>query len=126
MARLVYAQQRNAVISGSDLVAAAKDVATVARRHDAVLIAHDQAGERIIGAALALYPEACRPADLTVRRDGAVVLMVSGVSAAPRALIQTVDRMHSLGAAAVHVAVLDADKAEDILGAATVTRIGPA
>jgi hypothetical protein len=125
LARLLDAQRSNAALAGEELVAAATEVAQLARRHRAVVVADGGAGERLVGAALALRPRDCRPADVTARYDGAHVLLVSGMIAAPHALIQTITRLRALGAGAVHVAVLGGWP-EGIAGAASVSALGPA
>ena len=121
--RLLEAQRRNAALSGDELVQAAADVARLARRHRAVLVAHDGAGERIVGAALALHPRECRPGDVTTRYDGVRVLLVSGMIAAPHAIAQAIMRVRSLGAGDVHVALLGGWP-EEIGGAVSITGVG--
>lgn len=106
--RVLYAQSHNAVLQGLDLAVATEDLARLAREHgDAELVAADAAGDRIIGAATVLHPGLNAPADVSRRLDGRSVLLVSGVVAGPVGLMQTATRLRSLGARAVHAAVLD-------------------
>lgn len=106
--RVLYAQTQNTVLMGDDLTVATVDLARIAHEHDdAALVAADQAGERIIGAATVLHPAISAPADLSRRLDGRNILLVSGVIAGPIGLMQSAARLRSLGAKAVHAAVLD-------------------
>lgn len=123
MGRLVEAQRRNSVLSGQDLTDAAHGVARLARRHHGLLIAHDNAGARIMGAALVLRPRDCSAADVTARFIGQRLIVVSGMIAAPHALAQAISRLQSLGAGDMHVAVLGGWSG-GIPGASTVTAIG--
>lgn len=125
MARLIEAQSRNAGLSGQDLAKAADKVARLARRNHALLVAHDSAGDRIIGAALVLRPEDCRPADVTARFEGQSLIVVSGMIAAPHALVQDITQLRSMGAGHIHVAVIGG-WTEVVPGASTVTAIGEA
>ena len=103
---LVQAQRRNGLLQGDELAGAAATTVDIARHQRATLIAADEAGERIIGAAIALNPGECEPTDLTRRFDGEVLLLISGMIAGPAGLAQTAARLRSLGAGAVHVGVL--------------------
>lgn len=123
MVRLVRAQTRNALLLGDELAAAASDAATLASRTNAQLIAADSAGERIIGAALALLPDVCRPADLTQRLDGLSLLLVSGVIAGPVGLAEAAARLRSLGALTVSAGVLGG-WAEPVVGVEEITTLG--
>ena len=121
--RLVETQRRNSTLNGPVLADAAHAVSRLARRRRGALVAHDSTGERIIGAALVLRPGSCKAADLTERFHEDSLVVVSGMIAAPHALTQTINRLRSLGAAEVHVALLGGWPGQ-ILGASTVTCIG--
>jgi hypothetical protein len=123
LARLLEAQQRNALLAGEELVAAGTEVARLGRRHRAVLVAHDAAGERLVGAALTLRPRDCRPGDVTASYDGAPVVLVSGMIAAPHALVQTITGLRALGVGEVHVALLGG-WTQEIAGASSITGVG--
>jgi hypothetical protein len=69
MLRLVQAQTRNGLLRGDELTAAATAAAILARGGHAQLIAADAAGERVIGAAIALLPGDCVLADPSCRFD---------------------------------------------------------
>jgi hypothetical protein len=123
MLRLAQAQTRNGLLLGDELAAAAHDAASVAARTSAQLVAADRTGERIIGAALALAPNDCRPADLTHRVDGQSLLLISGVVAGPYGLAEAAARLKSLGARTVVAAVLGG-WSEPIVGIETITTLG--
>jgi hypothetical protein len=123
MTRLVQAQTRNGLLLGEELAAAAHDAANLAARTHAQLIAADGTGERIIGAALALLPSECRPADLTRRLDDQPLLLISGVIAGPVGLADAAARLRSLGARTVAAAVLGGWP-EAIAGVETITALG--
>ena len=106
MLLLARAQSRNGLLQGDELTTAAALTVEVAYQTGATLIAGDRAGERIMGAAIALNPGGCRPADLTKRLDGQILLIISGMVAGPVGLAQTAARLRSLGANAVHVGLL--------------------
>jgi hypothetical protein len=122
---LAEAQTRNALLEGDELAAAAAATADIARHRHAALIAEDGAGERIIGATIALNPGECTPADLTQRFDGQTLLLVCGVIAGSVGLAQTAARLRSLGAQAVHVCILGG-WTEPIPGIETITTLGTA
>jgi hypothetical protein len=106
--RVLHAQSHNSALQGDDLTVATKDLARIAGEHsDSELVAADAAGDRIIGAATVLHPALNAPADLTRRLDGRSVLLVSGVVAGAVGLMQTAARLRSLGATAVHAAILN-------------------
>jgi hypothetical protein len=123
--QLAQAQTRNALLEGDELATAAATTADVASRRHATLIAGDGAGERIIGAAIALNAKECKPADLTRRFDGQTLLLISGAIVGPVGLAQTAARLRSLGAQAVHVGVLGG-WSEPIPGVETITTLGAA
>jgi hypothetical protein len=125
MLRLAEAQTRNSLLRGEELNAAASTAAEVATRQRARLIAGDGAGERIIGAALSVLPAECLPANLAQRFDGQSLLLVSGVIAGPAGLAQAAARLRSLGARAVHAAVLGG-WSEPIPDIETITTLGAA
>jgi hypothetical protein len=123
MARLVLAQKLNGLLGGDALTDAARTAAAVADRLHCELIAVDGAGERIIGAALALAPGICRPADLTRRLDARSLLVISGAVAGSIGLAHTAARLRSLGAHTVHAAVLGGWP-DDVPGVETITALG--
>jgi len=124
MTLLANAQTRNGLLQGEELTAAAEAAAEVARRRHATLIAGDSAGERIIGAAIALHPDGCRPADSTRRLDGQTLLVVLGLIAGPVGLAQTAARLRSLGAREVHAGVLGGWPGS-VPGVETIATLGP-
>jgi hypothetical protein len=101
------AHLRNATLAGQELTSAAATVTLLARRYRAAVLAADGAGDRIIGAALATAPTGLTAANTTARLDGQTILVVSGAMAGPVTLLQVAARLRSLGACAVHAAVLD-------------------
>ena len=107
LARVGKAQTRNALLAGTDLVAAATCLADLAAGLRSRLVAADGAGDRLIGAASILKPQHVHPADLGGRLDGQSVLIVSGAIAGAVGLAQDARRMRRLGATSVQVAVLD-------------------
>jgi len=123
MLRLGQAQTLNSLLLGDELAVAATDAANLAAHTRAQLIAADGTGERIIGAALTLRPNECRPADLTRRLDGQSLLLISGVIAGPVGLAEAAARLRSLGARTVAAAVLGG-WSEPIAGVETITTLG--
>lgn len=63
MVALGQAQSPNGLLQGNELAPAATTAADLARSRRGSLIAGDGAGERFIGAAIALNPEGCKSAD---------------------------------------------------------------
>jgi hypothetical protein len=106
MHRLYAAQTHNATLAGAELLNAAGAAADLAVRHGGRLLAADDTGERILGAALVL-PNPCEPVNTSQRLDGQTVVLISGAVAGPVGLTQAVARLRSMGAARVHIGVLD-------------------
>ena len=76
---LAHALRRNAPLQRDELVAAAKTAAELARNKRTSLIAGCSAGERIIGAAIALSADGCLSVDLTRRFGDQTLMVISGV-----------------------------------------------
>jgi hypothetical protein len=112
LGRLQEASSLNDLLTGSELRRIAGEVAALAERLDAVVVPADNIGDRIIGAALALHDDRCRPMLQNSRAQDLHVLLVSGAVAGPVGLTQGVHRMRSLGAQSVHLAVLGEPPAE--------------
>ncbi len=118
LARVLDATERNSVLAGPALRSAADAVAVRANRDDLYVIASDEAGERMIGAAL--MTRALRLVDRSRRVDGQSILIVSGWVAGSFDIQTLAERMRSLGAADVHAIVLNG-AGERIEGCNTVT-----
>lgn len=86
---LAHAQRRNGLLQGDELVAAANTAADLARNKRTSLIAGYGAGERIIGAAIALSADGFLSVDLTRRFGGQTLMIISGVVAGSVGLAQS-------------------------------------
>lgn len=102
--RLGLAQRHAATFGGDELANAARGAARLSRVHRWYLIAADQSGERILGAASLL--DGTLLADVAQRLDGLEVLVVAGVIAGPLGVAQRAAVARSLGASSVHAAFL--------------------
>ncbi|TPG17162.1 hypothetical protein [Pedococcus bigeumensis] len=118
--RYGQAVQANRGLSGSALSRIATQVSRTALELGAVLRSVDAYGERIIGAALAKGD--AQVVDPWSRMDGIVVLLVSGAVAGPVGISETALRARSMGAVAVHAAIVDGYP-EPIVGCDTITSL---
>ena len=116
---ILDAKERNSTLAHSDLRHAARATAKVAYERGLELVACDQAGERVIGAALGL-DDRIVAADRSRRLDGLRVLLVSGRVAGSAGIAQQARLIRNLGADTVEVAVLDG-WGEPILGCDKIT-----
>lgn len=99
------AQTANSTLRGDDLRNAGRKVAGLATRDGCVLMAVDDAGERLIAAAL-LADHAVRAADSSGRLDDQSVLLVAGHLAGSTGIALKADLARALGAAHVQAAFL--------------------
>lgn len=106
--RVLTAQTANSTLRGDDLRTAGREVAALAVRNGAALLAVDDAGERIVGAAL-LADDRARPVDSSRRLDGESVLLVAGHIAGTAGVALKADMARSLGASHVHAVILGED-----------------
>ncbi|GJO16031.1 hypothetical protein NJB1507_03250 [Mycobacterium marinum] len=103
--RILTAQSANSALCGDDLRNAGREVAALALRGGDELLAVDDAGERIIGAAL-LADDGVRAVDTSRRLDNRSVLLVAGHVAGTTGVASKADLARSLGAAHVRAAFL--------------------
>lgn len=103
--RICDAQTRNSTLSGEDLRAAAQNLAALATRSRRILLAVDEPGERLIGAAL-MIDERLRAADTSRRLDGLSLLLVAGHIAGTTGISIKAGIARSLGASSVDAVVL--------------------
>jgi hypothetical protein len=107
LARVLDAQRENATLAGSQLRAAARDLIDLCVNQSTVVLTYDDAGQRIVGAALALDDAFPVPFDTTAPLPlGAVCLLVGGVIAGPFGVAKLAQLAHNLGASQVNAAVL--------------------
>lgn len=99
------AQTLNSTLAGESLRRAGHEIAALALARNLNVLAADQAGERLVGAAL-LADERVRPVDISCRLDDQSVLVVSGHVAGPTGLTQKAYSARALGAVHVEAAVL--------------------
>lgn len=102
---VLEAQTHNSNLSGDELMSAAIALARIARLRRFAVLPSDQAGERILGAALALE-EAIEPADRSCRFDRQRVLLVAGYIAGDASVSSRASAARALGAENVDVALL--------------------
>jgi len=101
------AQRANATLSGGDLHAAAQQLADIGAGNRAVLMAFDAAGERIIGAAMALSDTSLEVFDYTGRfPERATCLLVGGHVAGPVGVADAAAAASCAGASRVEAAIL--------------------
>lgn len=103
LAQVLDAQTRNSLLSGETLRGAARDL--IAASDGLQLMAADEPGERIIGAALAMS-DRLSVLDKSQRHDGKNVLLVSGYTAGDIGRARAVRIARCLGAARIELAVL--------------------
>ena len=99
---LLALAQAQSLLRSDELIASANTAADLERSVRASLIAGDGAGERIVGAAIALSPDGCKLADLTRCVDGQTLLIISGVVAGRVGLAQSAARLRSPNSNVVH------------------------
>lgn len=102
---VLEAQSRNSQLSGDDLTYAAKALFHLLRTTNFCAVASDPTGERILGAALVLYPS-IRVANRSDRFDGAGVLLVAGYLSGDARVSTRARTVRALGAVNVHAATL--------------------
>ncbi|WP_186245467.1 hypothetical protein [Mycobacterium simulans] len=103
--RILAAQTANSMLRGDDLRNAGREIAALALGGGYALMAVDDAGERIIGAAL-LADEGVRAVDSSRRLDNQSVLLVAGHFAGTTGIVLKADLARSLGARLIHAAFL--------------------
>jgi hypothetical protein len=107
LARVLNAQRENATLAGHQLRAAARDLIDLSVNPSTFVLTYDDAGQRIVGAALALDDAFPVPFDTTAPLPpGAVCLLVGGVIAGPLGVAELARLARNLGAAQVNAAVL--------------------
>jgi hypothetical protein len=107
LARVLEAQRENATLAGQQLRAAARDLIDLCVNPSTVVLTYDDAGQRIMGAALALDDAFPMPFDTTAPLPpGAVCLLVGGVIAGPLGVAKLAKLVRKLGASEVSAAVL--------------------
>ena len=107
--QILTAQTANSALCGDDLRNAGREVAALALRGGDELLAVDDAGERIIGAAL-LADDRVRTVDTSLRLDNQSVLLVAGYVAGTTGIALKADLALSLGAAHVRAAYLSEER----------------
>ena len=103
--RIFDAQTRNSTLAGAELRDAAQDLAALTTRSRRALLAVDEAGQRLIGAAL-LMDERVRTVDVSRRLDGLDVTLVAGYVADTTGIALKAALARSLGVRTVDAAVL--------------------
>lgn len=101
---LISVQRCNSLLAGERLRSAARALSVIPRRAGTVVVPSDDAGHRILGAALALDANLV-PGDRTKRYD-CPVLLVGGYLAGPVGVAQAASLARSLGATRVEAAIL--------------------
>lgn len=119
--RVCAAQTANSALRGNDLRKAGRKVAALATRDGCALMAVDDAGERLIAAAL-LADDAVRTVDTSRRLDDQSVLLVAGFLAGTTGIAQKADLARALGAAHVQATVLG-DERVSVHGCDRVTSL---
>lgn len=120
---ICQAQTRNTTLAGDHLRAAARDLSRLATATGRRLLAVDEAGERLIGAALVLGHKV-PVADASRRLDGLDILLVAGYVAGTTGIVMKVDLARALGARSVEVAVLGGPESP-IAGCDRVLQVTP-
>lgn len=105
LSQVCDAQTRNSTLAGDDLRNAGREIAALAVGEGYAVMAADEAGERLIGAAL-LADDRVRAADASHRLDGQSVLMVAGYLAGTSGMALKAALVRSLGALHVRATVL--------------------
>jgi hypothetical protein len=113
------AAERNSALAGVLLGRSARTLAAISVQHNLAVISADDAGERIIGAALTVNSR-MRMVDRTRRVDNGGVLIVAGYMVGPYDVASLAATMRSLGAIYVHAALLESTVG-NISGCDTVT-----
>jgi hypothetical protein len=105
LAQVCDVQMRNSYLVGEKLRDAEREIAALAARDGCAVMAADEAGERLVGAAL-VADERVRPVDVSRRLDGQSVVIVAGFVAGPAGIALKTSVAPSLGAVRVDAAVL--------------------
>lgn len=103
--RICEAQTRNTTLAGDDLRAAAHGLAALAMGSRMRLLAVDEAGERLIGAAL-VQDHGVQTVDTSRRLDDLHILLVAGWVAGTTGIAMKAELARSLGAQRVEVVTL--------------------
>jgi hypothetical protein len=107
LTRVLDAQRTNSTLAGQELRIAAQDLIGMHVPPSTVVLTYDEAGQRIMGAALTLSDSFPVPFDTTTRLPaGAPCLLVGGVIAGSVGVAQAAQLARSLGAEDVTAAVL--------------------
>jgi hypothetical protein len=107
LTRVLSAQSTNSTLAGQQLRAAARDLIDMRLSPASIVLTYDEAGQRIMGAALALDDAFPVPFDSTAPLpQGAVCLLVGGVIAGPLGVAEMARLARNLGASRVIAAVL--------------------
>jgi hypothetical protein len=120
--RVLAAQTASSTLRGDDLRNAGREIAALAVGTGDALMAVDDAGERIIGAAL-LADDGVRTVDSSRRLDNQSVLLVAGHVAGTTGIAIKADLARSLGAAHVQATFLGDVNSVNIHGCDRVTSL---
>lgn len=124
LATVLDAQRANATLQGAELRAAAEGLARVRTSGRTLLMAFDCAGERIIGAAMALGGVVVKVFDYTSEFPaGASCLLVGGFVAGPVGAAAAAAAVAEAGAVSVEAAILGG-WSQPIEGVARVWSLG--
>lgn len=105
LAGLLEAQTRNSLLSGHELIGAARALVDVMRTQKSIALPGDSVGDRVLGAALLLEPT-LPLADRSLRFDGCRVLIVAGHVSGDAAVSARARSVRALGAVHVEAALL--------------------
>jgi len=118
------AQHANATLSGPVLRAAAEDLTRSQANRRALFMAFDSAGERILGAAMAVATEPIEVFDYTRPfPDGATCVLVGGFTAGPTGLASAAIAVTRAGARRVEAIILGGPTAR-VAGVSRIRLIG--
>lgn len=119
------AQRANATLSGNSLRQAAQHLLGLPPKGRTLLMAFDAAGERIVGAAMALADRDLKVYDYTTAFPArATCLLVGGYVAGPVGIAEAAASASRAGARLVEVALLGG-WADPISGVAGIRQLGP-
>ncbi|WP_141214029.1 hypothetical protein [Mycobacterium marinum] len=124
--RILTAQGANSTLRGDDLRSAGREVSALALGAGDAIMAVDEAGERIVGAALLADDRVCA-VDCSRRLDNQPVLLVAGYVAGTVGIVLKADLARSLGAPHVHAVFLGEEgmNTANIHGCDVVTSLTP-
>lgn len=105
LAGVLHAQTRNSLLTGNELLFAARAVLEILQEREATAVPGDSVGDRILGAALGLDPS-LPLVDRSVRLDGRRILLVAGHISGDAAVSARAQSARALGAVHVQAALL--------------------